>query len=129
MSLAGTGIDNRIPALAVSVTRLGYGNALLGAGAHRTIVLTNIGLVPVGLCAITATGDFFVTSACGATLAVGASCALQVTFIPRLMGLQGGTLEIASNAALAPHRVELSGVGCAIPSIVRARSHPLLCGP
>jgi hypothetical protein len=129
VALAGTGINNPVPALLVSVTSLGFGNVLLGSSTSRTIVLTNIGLVPVLLGAINATGDFLVTSACGAAIAVGAHCSLEVAFIPQVTGPQVGSVEIASNAANAPHHVQLSGTACAIPSIIRARVRPLLCGP
>ena len=129
VSLAGTAVFNAVPALSVSVTRLGYGNALLGSAIPRPIVLTNIGLVPVSLGSIITTGDFFVVNGCGTAIAVGASCALEVAFYPRTVGAQAGVLEILSNAAGSPHRVELSGVGCAPPNIRRARLGQPLCSP
>jgi hypothetical protein len=52
-----------------------------------------------------------------------------VSFFPRRVGLQEATFELASNAADGPHAVQLSGIGCAFPTITRARvGHPV-CGP
>jgi hypothetical protein len=76
-----------------------------------------------------ASGDYLVSSPCGISIAVGASCAVDVAFLPRRTGAQVGTLEIRTNAAGSPHAVQLSGTGCAFPSLGRTRSGMLLCGP
>ena len=129
VSLAGTGTPNPLPALTLSATRVGFGNAFMGSDTTSSIGLANIGQAPAVLGATTVSGDFFVTSSCGATLAAGAACTLQVSFLPTVLGARSGVLVIASNAEGAPHRVELSGTGCAVPSLRRARLGPPLCAP
>ena len=127
--LIGTGVFNEIPALELSVTRVGFGNALLTSSTTVVVDVVNVGQVPVVLGSITATGDFLVSHTCGTTLAVDQTCHVQVRFFPRMVGTRGGILEVVSNAAGTPHTVELSGTGCAIPSIARSRVRPLLCAP
>ena len=129
VDLSGTGTFNSVPELALSVTRLGFGNVLLGSATPMALALTNVGLVPVALEGVLAIGDYLVTHDCGTTIAVGGACTVHVTFFPRMRGQQGGALEIRSNAEGSPHRVQLSGVGCSVPSIAssRVRSNP--CAP
>ncbi len=92
VSLAGTGTPNPLPALTLSATRVGFGNAFMGSDTTSSI-------------------------------------ALQVSFLPTVLGARSGVLVIASNAEGAPHRVELSGTGCAVPSLRRARLGLPLCAP
>jgi hypothetical protein len=129
VSLAGTGEPNPLPALTLSVTRVGFGNAFMGSDTTASVVLANIGQAPAVLGAITVSGDFFVTSSCGSTLDAGAACTLQVRFLPTVLGARAGSLDIASNAEGAPHHVDLSGTGCAVPSLRRARLGLPLCAP
>jgi uncharacterized protein YfaP (DUF2135 family) len=129
VQLTGTGIFSSVPALQISVTRVGFGNVLLGGSAVSGVTLTNIGLVPVVLGSMNVLDDFIVASACGATLDPGASCSVQLTFFPHTLGVHAATLDVFSNAANSPHHVDLSGTGCAIPTPTRARVRPVLCGP
>jgi hypothetical protein len=129
VQLTGTGVFNASPALDVSVTRIGFGNVLIGGGNKLGFTLTNIGLVPVVLGAINVRDDFVIASGCPATLDVGATCAVQITFFPHILGVHAATVDIFSNATNSPHHVDLSGTGCAIPTPVHARVRPVLCGP
>ena len=67
------------------------------------------------------------TSHCPASLAPGAFCLVDVAFYPRLIGFRSAVLEIPSNAINAPHRVDLSGVGCALPNAARSRIAQRVC--
>jgi len=82
------------------------------------VTLTNIGSETLNLNSITLsganTGDFLVTNLCGSTLAVGASCTVQVAFRPSATGLRTASLNIADNAANSPQTVPLSGTGTAL---------------
>jgi hypothetical protein len=129
VGLSGLGIFNPVPQITLSVTRLGFGNTFQAVPATARVVVTNVGQVPVVIESFLASGDFLVTNACGISIAVGASCSIDVSFYPRRTGAQLGTLEIRTNAAGSPHGVQLSGTGCAVPSLARARSGQLLCGP
>ncbi len=128
VSLAGQGLFNGIPQLHLSATRIGFGNALLGSAPANSVVLTNIGLVPVIIGSITASGSFFVSSHCGTTLDPGNSCSVDIAFVPFAVGVSAGVLEIRDNAANNPQLVDLAGNGCAIPSFFRNRIGAALCG-
>jgi hypothetical protein len=129
VSLAGIGTFNSVPELVLSVTRLGFGNVLLGTATPMALTLSNIGMVPVALDGIVASGDYLVGGDCGAAIAAGASCTVNVSFFPRMRGQQGGALEIRSNAEGSPHRVQLSGAGCSVPSVARSRARLDPCSP
>lgn len=77
--------------------------------------LTNNGAVGATINSYTASGDYSVAvGSCpqpGGTLAVGASCMLQVTFSPSQSGTRTGTLSIASSATPLPLSASLSGTG------------------
>jgi hypothetical protein len=78
--------------------------------------MTNIGAEPLTLTGVTTSGDFTLTTSCGATLAAGASCAAAVTFAPTAAGVRTSTVSIADNATGAPHTITLTGTGVAAPS-------------
>ena len=128
VSLAGQGLFNGIPQLHLSATRIGFGNALLGSAPTSSVVLTNIGLVPVIIGSITASGSFLASSHCGTTLDSGSSCRVDVTFVPFSVGVNACVLEIRDNAENNPHLVDLNGTGCAIPSFFRSRTGFAPCG-
>lgn len=76
-----------------------------------TVTFRNFGAVPLALGVIGVTGDFAAAADCGATLAAGASCTVDVTFTPTAAGFRTGTLTIGSDAPNAPHEVALGGFG------------------
>ena len=129
VALNGNGVFNPVPQIALSVTHFGFGNTLLGVPTATQVLVTNIGQVPVTIESVVASGDYFVAHSCGPAIAVGASCTLNVSFYPRMTGARAGGLVIRTNAAGSPHGVQFSGVGCALPSVVRARFGGLACGP
>jgi hypothetical protein len=130
VTLSGEGAPNPNPLLQLSPSFIGFGNALIGPSGESAIArLTNIGEVPVALSAIGSAADFLLTSHCGATLEVGASCTIDVLFYPRLIGLRVATIEVHSNATNGPHRLDLSGVGCSLPNVARSRIPQLVCNP
>jgi hypothetical protein len=129
VSLSGLGTFNLVPQITLSVARLGFGNTLMGVPSTSRILVTNVGLIAATLHGAFASGDFLVGDSCGLSLAVGAVCAIDVSFFPRRVGLQEATFELASNAAGGPHAVQLSGIGCAFPTITRARVGQPVCGP
>jgi hypothetical protein len=56
-------------------------------------------------------GDFFVTSNCGATLAVGTNCTVSVKFKPSATGTRVASLKITDNALSRMQSINLQGVG------------------
>jgi hypothetical protein len=127
VTLSGLGESNPLPALAISVTRMGFGNGIVGSMASNGVVLTNVGDAPVVIQSIAATGDFIAMHQC-ATLAPQTTCPVQVLFQPQDAGRRIGALEIRSNAEGSPHHVELSGVGCSMPNTSQLRLGRELCG-
>jgi hypothetical protein len=78
----------------------------------QTVTLKNTGTAALTPTSITASGDFSETDNClNASLAAGASCAIQVTFTPTQTGSRTGTLTIGANIAGGELTVSLSGTG------------------
>jgi len=70
----------------------------------------------LNISSVAASGDFAVKTvakSCGATVAAGKSCSIDVTFTPTQLGARTGTLTITDNAANSPQTVALSGTGSA----------------
>jgi hypothetical protein len=128
VALTGTGEENQTPALELSVTHVGFGDAFIGSASRVSVQVRNVGQAAVTIDSILPTGSFFVTHNC-TQVSPGSSCTVDVTFMPGTTGRQLGAVEIRSNAAGSPHRIDLSGVGCLVPSPSRARLGLLLCGP
>ena len=113
VTLNGTGATG--PSLRISPTTFNFGNQAINvASAGQTLTVTNIGdtvvAFPTG--AFRTSGDYLVqSSTCGATLALGASCAVNLQFKPAVTYYDGGSLIITSNARGNPQMVPLIGTG------------------
>ncbi|HEY1326083.1 MAG TPA: hypothetical protein VGI14_04035 [Casimicrobiaceae bacterium] len=82
---------------------------------------------------ITTTGDFAQTNNCGSLLPDGATCTIDVTFTPTVLGLRSGSLVVTGVFAGGTSTIPLSGsgiagVGAPAPSLeaVPALGAPLL---
>ncbi len=109
------------PQVTLSVDTLNFGAQQVGAASSAAqIVITNSGSAPLtGFAAAIVgpdAGSFSETSTCGATVATGASCDLNVNFGPVSSGAKAASLTLTDNAANAPQVVALAGTG-AIPSL------------
>jgi len=101
--------------------------------ASQSTTLTNGSAIPVtGISvAITGTnsGDFNQTNNCGSSLAVGASCNINVTFTPTAVGSRSGSVSVSDSAANSPQTAALSGTGAstmtATPSSLSFPSQPV----
>lgn len=91
-SLTGIGI----PDVVISTQTLGFGNVDVGASVTQPLALTNNTSAVIAIPAITTTGNYTATANCGSTLAVSASCIINVTFTPATTGPLNGTLNINS---------------------------------
>lgn len=106
-----------VPGASLSPASLSYSNTLVGStSASQAAILTSNGTGPLTVSSVTASGDFTVTSTspspCG-TLAVGATCTINVAFSPTTVGARSGTLTVVDNASASPQTVSLSGTGTA----------------
>jgi hypothetical protein len=81
----------------------------------QAVALENGTSSPLSISSIAFTGtnsvDFAQTNNCGASLAVGASCSIDVTFTPAASGTRTATLTVTDNAGGSPQNASLSGTG------------------
>lgn len=114
VSLAGVGVQ---AAIQLNPSSLNFGNVNVGdTSPPQTITVTNNGTNALTISAIAASGDFNQTSDCPvspASLAVGASCTINVTFQPNTPRTANQQLTITSDAATPQLNVPLTGVGIA----------------
>jgi hypothetical protein len=112
VSLAGVATA---PSLTLSPASLNFGSVLVGASATMSVQIANAGAGATTISGVSATGDYSVANgtcpAAGGTLAAGASCTVQVSFLPLDTGPLTGTLSIATSATTLPLTVSLTGVG------------------
>jgi len=108
-------IPAAFPVAGVSAAALTFPLQVVGTpSAPQAIALSNTGAGPLAIGGIVLGGanpaDFALANGCGATLAVGASCSIGVTFAPTAPGARTAALVITSNAANSPQiTVALSG--------------------
>jgi hypothetical protein len=72
-------------------------------------MLTNSGTETLTITSIAISGDFLQTNTCGATVAIGPSCTISVTFAPTMQGQRTGTITITDNAIPPTQTVSLTG--------------------
>jgi hypothetical protein len=109
----------QVPVAAVSPLSLAFGDqVVLTTSAPQTVTLSNSGVVALTITSIGATpGDYAQTNTCGASLAAGGSCTIDVTFTPATVATILGSLDVVTveNGTLS---VALSGTGVAAPAPV-----------
>jgi len=102
--------------LTLSSPNLNFAAQLLGtpSGAQAetlansgtsAVVITNVAL------AGTDTADFSQGNTCGSSLAAGANCSINVTFMPTQLGPRSASVTIADSTAGSPHSASLNGMG------------------
>ncbi len=115
VTLSGTGVA----AAKISIKPLSvyFGGQTVGTSGHQTVTLKNVGTATLTISKMAVGGtngaDFKFSSACGTSVAVGASCTVQVTFTPSAKGQRLGTLSIYDNDAYqkSPQILALTGTG------------------
>ena len=91
---------------------LTFGTYLVGSSSPvQTVTLSNSGFGPLNITSIVPPTGYKVTNTCGASVAVGASCTLSVTFIPTVNGVQNGNIVITDNANPTTQNIAVSGTG------------------
>jgi hypothetical protein len=110
-----------------------FGTVAVGQSSSQTFLLSNDGLtssLPITVRRITSAPPFLSTSTCGTALAVGDSCAVNVTYAPQgtyssgsgASGVDAGILAIESDAQSSPDVVNLTGQ----PGLVGSTGSPTL---
>lgn len=109
------------PIATITPTSLTFAGTVVGiASAAQTVTLKNTGTAALAISSIAISGtnaSSFVKSAttCGATLAVAATCTVQVELKPAAAGALTASLKFTDNAAGSPQAVTLKGTGLAKP--------------
>jgi hypothetical protein len=114
LSLSGIGLTSGANAT-LSSTSLNLSSKSVGTtSSPMSVTLTNYGSATLNIESVAATAHFGETETCGASLASGASCPINVTFTPSATGSVTGTLSVTDNAPGSPQTVSLSGTcaGC-----------------
>jgi Abnormal spindle-like microcephaly-assoc'd, ASPM-SPD-2-Hydin len=106
---AGTGLS----AAATNPSSLVFPTQVFGtASSPMTVALSNTGSLALTVTSISMSGNFNETDNCAnAAVAVGASCAIQVTFTPQATGPLSGTMTIYANVYGGQLAVDLTGTG------------------
>src|SRR5207245_9947012 len=88
------------PSASIRPPSLTFASQNLGTtSAAQAVTLTNSGPGTLGITSIAASGDYAQTNNCGTSLAVNASCTINVTFTPTVAGTRTGTLTVTDNAS------------------------------
>ena len=84
----------------------------------QTLTITSSGNAPLTFTTLALTGDYSETDNCaGQTLAVNATCTVQIVFTPTATGTRSGQLTIYANVAGGQATVSLTGTGTAPAAI------------
>ena len=106
--------------ITLTPTSLTFSKILVGGtSGAKTVTVKNTGGSAVSITNIAVSGDFALVAAppktaCGSTLAAGASCIVKVSFKPTQGGTRTGTLSITDNAPGSPQTASLTGTGVAL---------------
>lgn len=99
------------PEVTLSANSLTFARqALNTTSAAQRLTITNTGSAALIVSSVATSGDFGETTTC-ATVAVGGTCHIDVTFTPTAAQLRAGSLTIESNALDTPETIGLTGRG------------------
>jgi len=113
-----SGIGGPAPTVTLLPTTLTFATqTVTTTSAPQPVTLTNTGAALLNIASIVASASFAQTNNCGASLAVGASCTISVTFSPTTAGPLGGTVTLTDNAPNSPQTVSLTGTGQLAPVV------------
>jgi hypothetical protein len=95
---------------------LNFGQQIVGTTSDPlTATVTNIGSEDLHIFGIAISGanfgDFAETTTCGARLAPGGSCTIDVTFTPSATGHRNASLKMVDDGGASPQAVPLTGTG------------------
>jgi trimeric autotransporter adhesin len=117
VTLGGTGVPVPAPAVSFSSALVDFGpQSVGGLYVPRSVRLRNSGTAAMVIAGLTVSGAGFSRAAttCGAALAAGADCTVDVAFAPTAVGATStGALTLNSDVAGSPHTVSLTGRGVA----------------
>ena len=122
VKLGGTGL--KPPVITLNASAMNFGSVELNvASAAKTLTIANTGGSPLANAGFTFTGSGSASfsagaTTCGASLANGSSCTVQVIFTPQATGAATATMTVGtSSPGVVPGTVALSGTGLLPPII------------
>ncbi len=105
-------LNKSLNTLTWSPADLVFANTTVGqTTAAQVVTLTNNQLVAATGLGVSFFGDFTLTHNCPATLAVGASCTINVKFAPTVIGERTGSVVITDSGTGQPQTIQLTGTG------------------
>lgn len=115
-----TAATSAMPSITLSPNGLNFATqAIATASAAQNITVTNTGNAPLTITQVAMSGDFNETDTCiGSAIAVGATCKVQVTFLPTATGTRTGVATIYGNVAGGQATATLSGIGAPAAAII-----------
>jgi hypothetical protein len=116
-----TAVSLAQPAITLSVSSIDFAAQQVGTQSPaQTLTIASSGNAPVTFGTPAITGDFAETDNCaGQTIAVSATCSVQVVFAPAAIGARSGQLTLYANISGGGQvTVPLTGTGTAPASIV-----------
>ena len=120
VALTGTGLT---PIANIAPSRLTFSGQYIGSTSDaQAVTLKNTGAAALSVAGIAAGGDFAQTNNCGSSLAVNATCTINVTFTPMAEGSRTGAITLTDNSADSPQSVALTGTGAAFNLIIPSGS-------
>jgi archaellum component FlaF (FlaF/FlaG flagellin family) len=118
ISLSGTG---QSATATIAPATIDYGPQVVGLASTKTVTVTNNGPGPLAVRTAAVTGtnaaDWTVSNnRCTALLASGASCTIDISFIPSAVGGRSASLVVTDSSQAGGGTVALSGTGTAAPA-------------
>lgn len=121
VGLTGTGVN--ASAVSLSATTITFpGQTVSLASTPQSVTLTNTGNMTLNIASVVVTGtnagDFTLApaSSCGTTVAVHATCTVNVTFTPGAVGTRTAEVTLTDDALDSPQSITLSGQGLLQPT-------------
>jgi FtsP/CotA-like multicopper oxidase with cupredoxin domain len=103
-----------VSGISLSTTSLLFGNQLVGTtSATQQVTLANVGTTTLTINSIQWSANFSDSNNCNGSLRPGASCRINVRFVPTTTGVLTGTLTITDSDITSPQIVKLTGTGVA----------------
>ena len=101
----------------LSTDQLTFGNQTIDStSTAQHFTIHNYGKAAVAMTSVTASSQYIISSNnCGTSLAVGATCTVDVEFSPTLVGTVTGTVTIVDGDPTSPQTVALTGTGVGLP--------------
>ena len=114
VALSGTGVTGTPPPVGQLSLPAGVTMPATSVGtssAAQPVTLSNVGGTPVAVSSIASSnsGEFAVSGSTCASVAPGASCTFNLTFVPAAAGARSATVTVVSNGTGSPQTILVTG--------------------